>query len=197
MWNAQHSCRELCQNSKSQFISSFHMWNLLPILVNWYPNRDHNTGVIIMLKRSFYVSGRVPHIIPSQFFIQCTPFMVIQHTRKSICQYCEHFTTHCNLLQRVQKKSVDSPINHLFVRRLKQVIQIRRKRIFRRLGIPGNIFTLFNLSVDIFATDIHVRRQCITPEHLLSAKFYTGVPIWVCKRVEFVIRFVNNLNTAR
>ena len=110
MWNAQHSCRELCQNSKSQFISSFHMWNLLPILVSWYPNRDHSTGVIIMLKRSFYVSGRVPHIIPSQFFIQCTPFMVIQHTRKSICQYCEHFTTLCNLLQRVQKKSVDSPI---------------------------------------------------------------------------------------
>ena len=144
MWNAKHSCRELCQNSKSQFISSFHMWKLLPILVSWYPNRDHNTWVSIRLKRSFYVSGRVPHIIPSQFLIQCTPFMVIQHTRKSICQYCEHFTTLCNLLQRVQKKSVDSPINHLFVRRLKQVIHIRRKRIFRRLGIPGNIFTLFN-----------------------------------------------------
>ena len=34
------------------------------------------------------------------------------------------------------KKSVDSSINHFFVRRLKQVIQIRRKQIFRRLGIP-------------------------------------------------------------
>ena len=34
-------------------------------------------------------------------------------------------------------------------------------------------------------------------EHMLSAKFYTGVTIWVCKRVQFVIRSVNNLNTAR
>ena len=29
-----------------------------------------------------------------------------------------------------KKKSVDSPINIVFVRRLKQAIQIRRKRIF-------------------------------------------------------------------
>ena len=29
-----------------------------------------------------------------------------------------------------KKKSVDSPINHFFVSRLKQAIQIRRKRIF-------------------------------------------------------------------
>ena len=173
------------------------MWNLLPICVSWYPNRDNNTGVIILLKRSFYVSGRVPHIIPSQFFMQCTPFMVIQHTRKSICQYCEHFTTPCKLLQRVQKKSVDSPINNLFVRRLKKVIQTRRKRIFRRLGIPGNIFTLFNcLSISSLPISMF-EGNVITPKHVLSAKFYTGVPIWVCKRVEFVIRFVNNLNTAR
>ena len=53
-----------------------------------------------------------------------------------------------------------------------------------------------HLSVDIFATDFHVRRQWITPEQMLSAKFYTGVTIWVCKRVEFVIRSVNNLKTA-
>ena len=33
-------------------------------------------------------------------------------------------------------KSVDSAINHFFARRLKQAIQIRRKRIFRRIGIP-------------------------------------------------------------
>ena len=33
------------------------------------------------------------------------------------------------------------------------------------------------LSVDIFATDIHVRTQWITPEHVLSAKLYTGVTI--------------------
>ena len=36
-----------------------------------------------------------------------------------------------------KKKSVDSAINHFFVRRLKLAIQIRRKRIFRRLGIPA------------------------------------------------------------
>ena len=52
-------------------------------------------------------------------------------------------------------------------------------------------------SVDIFATDIHVRRQWIAPEHVLSAKLYAGVMISVCKRVEFVIRSVNNLKTAR
>ena len=36
-----------------------------------------------------------------------------------------------------KKISVESPINHFFVRRLKQAIKIRRIRIFRRLGIPG------------------------------------------------------------
>ena len=94
MWNAQYSCRELCQNSKSQFISSFHMWNLLPILVSWYPNRDHNTGVIIMLKRSFYVSGRVPHIIPSQFFIplSCSS-NTLGKVSASIVNILQHFVT--------------------------------------------------------------------------------------------------------
>ena len=52
-------------------------------------------------------------------------------------------------------------------------------------------------SVDIFATDIHVRRQWITPEHVMSATLYAGVMICVCKRVEFVSRSVNNLKTAR
>ena len=51
--------------------------------------------------------------------------------------------------------------------------------------------------VDIFATDIHVRRQWITPEQLLSAKLYAGVTIWVCNWVEFEIRSVYTLKTAR
>ena len=52
-------------------------------------------------------------------------------------------------------------------------------------------------SVDIFATDIHDWRQRKTPEHVLSAKLYAGVMIWLCKRVEFVNWSVNNLKTAR
>ena len=49
-----------------------------------------------------------------------------------------------------------------------------------RLAIyTHNIIIYLNVidqqSVDIFATDIHVRRQWITPEHVLSAKLYAGV----------------------
>ena len=40
-----------------------------------------------------------------------------------------------------------------------------------------NISVIDQQSVDIFATDIHVRRQWITPEHVLSAQLYAGVMI--------------------
>ena len=40
------------------------------------------------------------------------------------------------------KKCVDSSKNLFFPRRLKQAIQIRRKRIFRRLGIPVGLWSL-------------------------------------------------------
>ena len=46
------------------------------------------------------------------------------------------------------------------------------------LGRPTHtIYVIDQQSVDIFATDIHVRRQYITPEHVLSAKLYAGVMI--------------------